>query len=72
MRAQAGDELTVEGRHGVILQVEGADGAPPYLVRWRNGQIGTLYLAHDAEVVSGDHGAGDGHDRAGAEAMRVA
>jgi len=41
MRARAGDELTVKGRrqgeedrHGEIVEVQGADGAPPYLVRW--------------------------------------
>ncbi len=40
MRAQVGDELTVKGRHqgdeerhGEIIQVDGPDGAPPYLVR---------------------------------------
>ena len=45
MRAVAGDELLVKGRHvgdedreGVIVEVRGADGAPPYLVRWRDGR----------------------------------
>jgi len=44
MQAQVGDELTVKGRHqgdedrhGEIIQVIGADGAPPYMVRWRDG-----------------------------------
>ncbi len=44
MRAVAGDELLVRGRHvgnedreGVIIEVRGADGAPPYLVRWKDG-----------------------------------
>jgi len=43
MRAVAGDELLVKGRHvgdvnreGVIVEVHGADGAPPYLVRWKD------------------------------------
>ena len=26
-----------EDRHGEIIQVIGADGAPPYLARWRDG-----------------------------------
>jgi hypothetical protein len=44
MLGQVGDELTVKGRHqgdedrhGEIIQVIGADGAPPYMVRWRDG-----------------------------------
>lgn len=44
MQAQVGDGLTVKGRHqgdedrhGEIIQVIGADGTPPYLVRWREG-----------------------------------
>jgi hypothetical protein len=43
MQAKVGDELTVMGRrqgdeerHGEIIEVHGADGAPPYLVRWRD------------------------------------
>jgi hypothetical protein len=43
MRASVGDELLIRGRHvgdedreGVIVEIRGADGAPPYLVRWRN------------------------------------
>ena len=44
MRAQAGDELIVKGRrhgdedrHGEISEVRGENGAPPYLVSWRDG-----------------------------------
>jgi hypothetical protein len=44
MQAQVGDEMTVKGchqgdedRHGEIIEVIGADGAPPYMVRWRDG-----------------------------------
>lgn len=43
MRAVAGDELLVKGRHvgdvdreGVVVEVHGANGAPPYLVRWKD------------------------------------
>ncbi len=49
MRAVAGDEVVVKGRHvgdadreGVIAEVRGADGAPPYLVRWRDGHESVL------------------------------
>jgi hypothetical protein len=41
MRAHVGDKLVVVGHHvgdhgreAEILEVHGADGAPPYLVRW--------------------------------------
>jgi len=44
MQANVGDELTVRGRrqgdedrHGEIIEVHGEGGAPPYLVRWRDG-----------------------------------
>jgi len=49
MRAVAGDEVVVKGRHvgdadrqGVIAEVRGADGAPPYLVRWSDGRESVL------------------------------
>jgi hypothetical protein len=41
MKAKVGDCLIVEGTHlgdgrrvGVVLEVQHADGAPPYVVRW--------------------------------------
>jgi hypothetical protein len=44
MKARVGDELIVRGHHvgdadrrGVIAEVHGGDGAPPYLVRWSDG-----------------------------------
>jgi len=44
MNAQVGDELVVKGRHvgdpdrtGVIIEVIGKAGGPPYLVRWSDG-----------------------------------
>ena len=50
MKASAGDELTVKGRgqgdedrHGTIIEVRGPDGAPPYLVRWRD-DLETLFF----------------------------
>jgi hypothetical protein len=51
MQAQVGDELTVkdhqhgdEDRHCEIIQVIGADGAPPYLVRWPDGHESTFFV----------------------------
>lgn len=44
MRAATGDELLVRGRHvgdeeriGVIIEIHGDDGTPPYVVRWKDG-----------------------------------
>lgn len=49
MRAVVGDEVVIKGRHvgdadreGVIAEVRGAGGAPPYLVRWRDGHESVL------------------------------
>jgi hypothetical protein len=57
MQAQAGDKLTVRGRHqgdedrhGTIIRVDGQDGAPPYLVRWRDGHESVFFPASGAEV----------------------
>jgi hypothetical protein len=51
MQAQVGDELTVKGHHqgdedhhGEIIEVIGADGAPPYMVRWRDGFESLFYI----------------------------
>jgi uncharacterized protein DUF1918 len=50
MKAQAGDELVVKGRHvgdpdrtGVIVEVIGEAGGPPYLVRWSDGHESSFY-----------------------------
>jgi hypothetical protein len=50
MKAQVGDELMVKGRHvgdfdrkGVIIEVRGEGGAPPYLVRWSDGHESSFY-----------------------------
>lgn len=57
MRAEVGDELIVRGRHvgdedreGVIIEVHGKDGAPPYLVRWRNGHESVVVPSSDTHV----------------------
>ena len=50
MNAQVGDELVVKGRHvgdhdrtGVITEVRGEAGGPPYLVRWSDGRESSFY-----------------------------
>jgi hypothetical protein len=57
MQAQVGDELTIRGRHqgdedrhGTIIQVHGEGGAPPYLVRWRDGHESVFFPASGTEV----------------------
>lgn len=63
MRATPGDRLVVRSLHidgpvrdGEILEVRGADGEPPYLVRWSDTGHETLvfpgpdaYVQHFAE-----------------------
>lgn len=58
MRAAVGDELIATShhvgepaRHGVITEVRGADGAPPYVVRWEDGHEATFYPSADSTVV---------------------
>jgi Domain of unknown function (DUF1918) len=58
MRARVGDQLTVKGRHqgdverhGEIIQVDGPNGAPPYLVRWQDGHDSLLFPSSDAEII---------------------
>ncbi|MEV0804043.1 DUF1918 domain-containing protein [Kribbella sp. NPDC050281] len=51
MKAAPGDWLMIEGthlsdrkRHGLILEVHGPDGSPPYLVRWDDTETETLVI----------------------------
>jgi hypothetical protein len=57
MRAIVGDELIVRGRHvgdvdrqGVIKEVHGEDGAPPYLVLWKDGHESLFTPSSDTFV----------------------
>ena len=50
MKAQVSDELVGKGRHvgdpdrtGVIIEVVGQAGGPPYLVRWSDGHESSFY-----------------------------
>jgi len=58
MQAKVGDELTVKGRHqgdgdrhGKIIEIHGADGAPPYLVRWQDDHESVFFPSSDTVVV---------------------
>jgi len=57
MKAQVGDELIVKGLHvgdpdrrGVITEVRGKDGGPPYLVRWSDGHEISFFPSSDTVV----------------------
>lgn len=58
MRAAVGDRIVVRSLHvgepvrdGEILEVHGADGAPPFLVRWSDtGHIGLYFPGPDAQI----------------------
>jgi hypothetical protein len=60
MQAKKGDWLVVEssavdrpGRRGLVLDVEGPDGTPPFLVRWEdNGHEGLIFPGPDAHVAA--------------------
>ncbi len=50
MRARVGDRIILAAEHideptrdGEILEIRGADGMPPYLVRWADGHTGLIY-----------------------------
>ncbi len=57
---EKGDWLVVEssavdrsGRRGLVLDVEGPDGNPPFLVRWEdNGHEGLIFPGPDAQVAA--------------------
>ena len=56
MKTQVG-ELIVKGlqvgnpdRRGVITEVRGKDGGPPYLVRWSDGHESSFFPSSDTVV----------------------
>jgi hypothetical protein len=51
MQAGVGDKLTVTGhgpgdeeRQGEIIEIQGENGSPPYLVRWQDGTESVVFL----------------------------
>jgi hypothetical protein len=57
MKASINDRLIVRGHHvgdaareAVIIEVEGADGAPPYRVRWSDGHESIFVPSSDTVV----------------------
>lgn len=63
MRASVGDRMIIKGHHigepnrdGEILEVQGPDGQPPYLVRWEeDGRVGLFFPGSDAAVEHFEH-----------------
>ncbi len=57
MKATVGDRLHVPGRHvgepgrdGEVLEVRGAQGDPPYLVKWDDGHSGVCVPGPETKV----------------------
>lgn len=57
MNAIVGDHIVIRGhqvgqgeRRGEIVEVHGAQGAPPYMVRWSDGHEGLFFPGSDAIV----------------------
>ncbi len=60
MHARVGDWLVIKGatvelpdQRGEILEVRGADGTPPYVVRWHTtGHTATVFPGADGMIVT--------------------
>jgi uncharacterized protein DUF1918 len=57
MYAEVNDAIVVRGRHvgdedrkGVIIEVHGEHGTPPYVVRWDNGHESVFVPSSDTVV----------------------
>lgn len=62
MHAQVGDRIVVKGHHqgepnrdGEVLEVRGAAGAPPYVVRWEEDGHEVLFFPGPDTVVEHLH-----------------
>ena len=63
MRAEVGDRIMIRGHHTgdpdrdcEVLEVKGADGAPPYVVRWGDtGHEAFFFPGSDAHVQHFEH-----------------
>ena len=57
MQAHVGDEISVHSRHvgehdriGVITEVRGPDGTPPFAVRWNDGHEAVFFPSADCTI----------------------
>lgn len=63
MHAAVGDRIVIKGhrvgepdRDAEVLEVKGADGGPPFVVRWSDtGHITTFFPGSDAELQHFEH-----------------
>lgn len=63
MKAHQGDRIILAASHideptrdGEVLEVRGANGEPPYLVRWADGHTGLMYPGPGSILrVEGEH-----------------
>ena len=63
MQATVGDRIVVHGTHvsdaerdGEVLEVHGADGGPPYLVRWSDNGHESLYFPGPGATIAAPPG----------------
>lgn len=62
MHGKVGDRVVVHGAHvsdpvrdGVILEVHGAEGGPPYLVRWdESGHESLVFPGPGTQIVAAE------------------
>ena len=62
MKAKVGDWLVIKGttvdrpdQRGLIIEVHGSDGSPPYVVRWLDtDHVATVFPGPDAVVVTAE------------------
>lgn len=59
MQAHVGDRLVIESKtdtthrkEGEVIEVRGADGQPPYVVKWEDGHEGLIFPGPDAHVAA--------------------
>lgn len=63
MQAKVGDRIVIKNHHvgesdhvGEVMEVRGAEGGPPYVVRWRDsGHEALFYPGADARIESEEH-----------------
>lgn len=57
MQVKTGDRLVIHGKtvgapseHGEVTEVRGADGGPPYMVRFDDGSVRLIFPGPDCEL----------------------
>ena len=62
MKAHLGDRIIIRGRtvessdrHGAIIEIRGAAGGPPYVVRFDNGHESVVHPGPDFTIEHPEH-----------------